>query len=100
MTAMPTIQTPEGFLSECQRRGIKLTAHGDTIKATGKPPANPEKFAAFLAAKKPELLALLSAPKVGNIMTVAEVGKVHDSHTVTGNLLTVPKLGKSMTVPP
>ena len=60
MQTMPTLQTPEGFLTECQRRGIKLTAQGGTIKASGKPPANPEKFAAFLKAKKPELLALLS----------------------------------------
>ena len=58
---MPTLQTPEGFLAECQRRGIKLTAQGGTIKASGKPPANPEKFAAFLKAKKPELLALLQS---------------------------------------
>jgi hypothetical protein len=57
---MPTIPTPEAFLLECQRRGIKLTVKEGTIKASGKPPANPEKFAAFLKAKKPDLLALLS----------------------------------------
>ena len=60
MTAMPTIQTPEGFLAECRKRGIKLTVKDGTIKASGKPPANLEKFAAFLAARKPELLVLLS----------------------------------------
>ena len=56
----PTIQTPEGFLAECHKRGIKLTAINGAIKATGKPPANPEKFAAFLRSQKPDLLALLS----------------------------------------
>ncbi|WP_309721159.1 hypothetical protein [Armatimonas sp.] len=55
----PTIQTPEGFLAECQRRGIKLTIEGEKIRATGKPPAKPEAFAAFLRSRKSELLALL-----------------------------------------
>ena len=71
MTAMPTgatargtVQTPEGFLTECQRRGIKLTSRAGAIKATGKPPANPEKFAVFLKSKKPELLALLQVSPV------------------------------------
>jgi len=59
---MPTIETVEGFVVECRRRGITLTAAGDSIKATGKPPANPEKFAAFLKAKKPEMIAFLTAP--------------------------------------
>lgn len=92
-----TIQTPgegsnllvEGFLAECQRRGIKLTAQGGTIRATGKAPANPEKFAAFLKAKKPELLALLGTPKAGNLMTVPELGKSHDSASMLCDSLTV-----------
>ena len=71
---MPTVQTPEGFLSECQRRGIKLTAKEGTIKATGKPPANPEKFAAFLRSKKPALLEILSASPLpaGNTLPAGE----------------------------
>ena len=59
MPTISAIQTPEGFLAECRKRGIKLAVKGETIKATGKPPAKPEAFAAFLRAKKPELLALL-----------------------------------------
>lgn len=62
MTAQPSIRTPEAFLAECRRRGIKLSLSGDRIEATGRRPANPEKFTAFLRAKKPELAALLSKP--------------------------------------
>ncbi len=109
MTAMPTIQTPEGFLLECQRRGIKLTAQGGTIKATGKPPANPEKFAAFLKAKKPELLALLSggelrevagtseASEMGNPMGFPSVGKLHGALAQRGNPIPTHETGKSYT---
>lgn len=82
MTAMPTIQTPEGFLAECQRRGIKLTAKDGTIKASGKPPANPEKFAAFLKAKKPELLALLEARDSVNAPAVLESVPTVSNETV------------------
>ena len=88
MTAMPNqgsvqpaITTPESFLTECQRRGIKLTARDGTIKASGKPPINPEKFAAFLKSKKPELLALLTPTRAGELQQVAtkspsELGQV------------------------
>lgn len=57
--------TVEAFLAECQRRGIKLTVQGETIKASGRPPAKPEAFKAYLIAKKPELLKHLQAPQIG-----------------------------------
>lgn len=51
---------PAEFVAECRQRGIKLTVKGDTIRATGKPPANPERFAAYLQKQKEELITLLS----------------------------------------
>lgn len=64
-SAVRRVPTPEAFLAECQRRGIRLTAEDSKIKASGRPPTNPSKFHAYLIAKKPELLALLRASSVG-----------------------------------
>jgi hypothetical protein len=60
----PSPPSPEAFLAECHRRGIRLTVSGETIKASGRPPARPEAFKAYLIAKKPELLKVLQAPAI------------------------------------
>ena len=73
---MPSIPTPEAFLAECLRRGIKLTAQDGAIKASGKPPANPQSFIRYVKAKKPELIALLTTPDIASLVARSGAGEV------------------------
>lgn len=79
--------TAPAFVAQCQRQGIRLTVVEGKLKASGNPPPKPEAFAAFLKARKEEIVAeLIGLPKAGtsgsfegvigqNRPTEAHVGK-------------------------
>ncbi len=52
---------PGVILARCRENGIELRADGDHLRLRG-PAAGREKVRALIAAHKPELLALLTAP--------------------------------------
>lgn len=84
--------TPAEFVATCGRRGIRLRVVGDKIKATGNPPANPEAFAAYLKAQKPELVEILT----GNVFAVART----PAQEAQGGQTTPPNAQRGLLAPP
>jgi hypothetical protein len=62
---------PAEFLAECRRRGVRLSASGGKIRASGTPPSRPESFARYLTLHKNELLDLLTPGAVSRSFATA-----------------------------
>lgn len=68
--------TAPAFVAQCQRQGIRLTVVEGKLKASGNPPPKPEAFAAFLKARKAEIVEeLIGLPKAGTSASFEGVGR-------------------------